>query len=459
MPDVLLEESLTNDLYHYTGADVAIYNILDQGTLRLSPYEFTNDPEENRPKSPTLSWPHGASEDRDSEEIKSIWKEADWWLRRYVKVACLTQDFEIVPSNYASDADALRGWAHPALWAHYGARHGGVCLRFDRSMIIDQFKSQMSSKGPCFYGAVEYPFDRFIAPPDVLNIGQVREFGVDAVTSFYIEKYHRELFFTKHHDWANEREFRLVLNEPSLMPAYLDIRSCLTGMVLGAGLPSSMLDRIHDLRRNFGELDIYQLVPVNGRMMLGPISSAPARSSISARRDGALATRLEQLRVLEEQRKYAQVNGQMMTADLLSRLASSISATQSICSKWGDVETAVDPRGRAIPPEQRGNRPGVPGEVVEFENGSMCVVENLPKYSYTLLIGLAIQLLDTKIVRLHGSIELEKWLPTGNEWSELWRASYEAPIDDAASKVDVLIQELESQIAHSEEAFNASRSQ
>ena len=36
----------TNDLYHYTGADVAIYNILDQGTLRLSPYEFTNDPEE-----------------------------------------------------------------------------------------------------------------------------------------------------------------------------------------------------------------------------------------------------------------------------------------------------------------------------------------------------------------------------------------------------------------------------
>jgi len=215
MSAVRFEPNLTNDLYHYTGADIAIYNILDQGMLRLSPYEFTNDPEENQPKIPGISWPN---EKPDYELHKSISEEVDRWLRRYVKVACLTQDFELVPSNRASDADTLRGWAHPALWAHYGARHGGVCLRFDRSMIIDQFESQMSSKGQCFYGAVEYPFDRFIAPPGVLDIGQIREFGVDAVTSFYIEKFHKELFFTKHHDWANEREFRLVLNEPSLMP-------------------------------------------------------------------------------------------------------------------------------------------------------------------------------------------------------------------------------------------------
>ena len=440
----------TNDLYHYTGADVAIYNILAQGTLRLSPYEFTNDPEENRPKAPVLS-----GEIADQREPGSIWNEADWWLRRYVKVACLTQDFEILPSEYANDADALRGWAHPALWAHYGARHGGVCLRFDRIKMIEQFKTQMGSRGQCFSSAVEYPLERFTAAPlGSLDIEQIREFGVDAVTSFYIDKYHKELFFTKHIDWENEREFRLVLNEPSLMPAYLDIRDCLTGVILGIGFPVSMLDRIHDLQTNFPNLAIFQLQYNNGRMFFFPAPSAAPRSSIHPRRDGSLDTRLQQLRSLEDQRQQAYANGRIMTADALNRLVAGISAAQSICSMWPNVEVAVYTRTLAIPPEQRGKRPGVPGEVVEFEDGRMCVVENLPKQSCTLIIALAVQMLDTQVVRLHGVVELQKWLPEGTERSELWRDSYETDADNAASKADVLVHKLESQMADSQEAFN-----
>ncbi|HEX4092736.1 MAG TPA: DUF2971 domain-containing protein [Trebonia sp.] len=452
----ILSVNLTNDLYHYTSAEVAIYNILDQGALRLSPYEFTNDPEESRPRLPTLS---GEIEKEADDAPGSIWAEADWWLRRYVKVACLTQDFEILPVNYADDPDALRGWAHPALWAHYGARHGGVCLRFDRNKLIEQFEGQMKSRGQCFHGAVEYPFQRFTAPPGSLYYDQVREFGVDAVVSFYIDKYHKELFFFKHHDWANEREFRLLLNEPSLMPAYLDIRDSLTGIVLGENFPASMLDRLHHLRSSFRDLEIFRLLYHNGKMFRAEVPVATDRGQIRTRRHGPLATRLEELRTLEEQRKQAQASGAIITAEIFNRLTVGISAIQEVCSTWPNSEVGVYQRNRAIPPEQYGKRPGVPGEVVEFQIGSMCVVENLPKQSWTLIIALAIQLLDTKVIRLHGMIELVKSTLTGSEPAELWRTSYETTIVDACGKMDLLIEEIQSQMEESKDLVDASRSQ
>lgn len=75
---------LTNGLYHYTSADIAIYSILDPGMIRLGPYESTNDPQESQQKFPTLS----SHEDNKSEQDQTneIWKQADWWLRRYTKV-------------------------------------------------------------------------------------------------------------------------------------------------------------------------------------------------------------------------------------------------------------------------------------------------------------------------------------------------------------------------------------
>jgi hypothetical protein len=47
--------TLTSNLFHYTESDVAIFNILASGTLRLSPFESTNDLWESRPLYPGLS--------------------------------------------------------------------------------------------------------------------------------------------------------------------------------------------------------------------------------------------------------------------------------------------------------------------------------------------------------------------------------------------------------------------
>lgn len=444
---------LTNDLYHYTTADIAIYNILDQGAVRLAPYESTNDPQESRQKLPTLST--SAGEDH-TDQPAPIWQDADWWLRRYVKVACFTQDYEL-PDN-ALDADAFRGWAHPSLWEHYGGRHGGVCLRFDRVKLVEQFRSQLCSRGQCFHGPVEYPIQRLsVLPSEPLDVDQVHEFGTDAVVSRYIEKHYRTLFFAKHHDWANEQEYRLIMNEPSALPAYVNIDNCLTGVLLGDLFPPSMYEAARRALNRMPDAELFQLRYLNGKMLRFPTESNPDKKEIRARRAGPLADRLRELRTLELERDRAKAIGAELTAGVVNNLIRSISAVEAACAAWENVESAIYSRPRAIPPPQRARRAGVPGEVVEFETGSMCVVENLPKYSCTLVIAVAIQLLQAETVRLHGVIAVETWHAGGNQISELWRTSDECSMDDSTAHTAALVESMNAQLQAAKQEFDSAR--
>ncbi len=447
---------LTNDVYHYTAADIAVYSILGQMEMRLAPYESTNDLDETKQKFPSLS----SHEDLASagDQASEIWQQADWWLRRYVKVACFTEDFEL--PDRAIDRNALRGWRHMSQWAHYGARHSGVCFRFDRAKLIEQFYGQLGSRGQCFSGAVRYPVQRFSTlPVDSIDVSQVLEFGTDAVVAYYIEKNHEALFFTKHHDWANECEFRLVLNEPSLMPAYLNISGCLTGVFLGDAFPAARFEAVRDLLSRMPEVELIQLRYVNGGLLQIPAPSAVATPLVSARRPGTAVCRLDALRSLEVQRDQAKDQGSTMTAGVLESIERSFSAVKDIAEGWDGVKAAVHQHIYAVPPRQRGRRPGVPGEVVEFERGWMCVVENMPEYSYTLIIAAAVQLLEVGTLRLHASIAIETWSPTGNETSESWRVCRETSIGEAPRQIgDLLDVAAGQELQNAKQEFDALRS-
>jgi len=128
-------KTLTDHLFHYTNANAAICGILRSGEFRLSPFDGTNDLWESRPLHPTLTI-HADAEGIDPDTL--LWEEIDKHLRRHAKVGCFTQDWE--RADYVFDRDALRGWAHLSLWAHYGAAHSGICLRFDRDRLVAAFE-------------------------------------------------------------------------------------------------------------------------------------------------------------------------------------------------------------------------------------------------------------------------------------------------------------------------------
>ncbi len=209
-------QTLTDDLYHYTSAEVALDSILAQAQFRLGLVEWMNDPREARQRYPSLQQPDGAS----SDGVEDLWEEADRLMRRATKVACFTLDYELPDS--VLDRNALRGYAHPALWAHYGGDHAGVCLRFSRRALADRIEAVLGPRGQLFHGSVEYT----LHPSRIsraLDLEQVSEFGLDAVVAEYIRVHHRELYFSKHQDWSGEYEYRWVLVEPGPLPAYVDI--------------------------------------------------------------------------------------------------------------------------------------------------------------------------------------------------------------------------------------------
>src|SRR5215218_9959612 len=208
-----MNPSVTDDLYHYTSASVGLDAIVAGMRLRLGLLEDTNDPRESRPRHPSIS----VDEEMDGDTAQEVWAEADRLLRRRAKLACFTLDYEL-PAN-SLDFDVLRGWNHPALWAHYGARHSGVCLKFSRQRLDAAIRTQLSGKGQLFSGEVAYyASHRQGTVLEPLNMSQIKEFGLDAVADHYINRYHHALFFAKHLDLSREYEYRWVLVDEDPLP-------------------------------------------------------------------------------------------------------------------------------------------------------------------------------------------------------------------------------------------------
>ena len=126
--------TLTDNLFHYTNSDAAIFGILTSGTLRLSPFDSNRttcgSPDQPIPTSQL------ALRRRGRRRRVRLWDEIDRHIRRKLR---RRQDPRRWTATLCPDAvmdrDALRGWGHLSLWAHYGAAHPGVCLRFDRLQI------------------------------------------------------------------------------------------------------------------------------------------------------------------------------------------------------------------------------------------------------------------------------------------------------------------------------------
>jgi hypothetical protein len=179
----------TDDLYHYTSASVAIDSILAQTQLRLGLIEATNDPRESRPRYPNISVAHGVAHDN----VQQIWTEADSLLRRSAKVACFTRDYAL--PDWALEQQRLRGYAHPALWAHYGGAHTGVCLKFSRDALGSRIRDSMGDSG--LEGPVQYSPESWSgrANAEGLDLEQINEFGLDAVVTRFIEQQHEDSTF------------------------------------------------------------------------------------------------------------------------------------------------------------------------------------------------------------------------------------------------------------------------
>lgn len=168
-------------LYHLTSAEYAITNIVF-GRLKVARFSSLNDPFE------LLAHVTMQSHDRlGLLENKNR-------LNQHYGLLCFSEN-----------------WTDPALWAHYGDRHRGICLCFD---VEDGFARKIT-----------YQKAR-LRDDDARNKSEAEVLAA--------------LLYTKYESWQYEREWRILLNlsdldaEGDLHFRKFDSRLKLTEVVVGA---------------------------------------------------------------------------------------------------------------------------------------------------------------------------------------------------------------------------------
>ena len=443
-------------LFHYTTAPVAVESILASGKLRLGLFEFTNDPRESKQWHISASIADGVTFDND--EFASVWAEADRLLRRSAKLACFTQDAK--PYDEV-DAVTGRGFGHSRLWSHYAGDHSGVCIGFDRGALVRTLHSQLASVGKSFSGPVSY-----VAAPSLpydathIDIEQVDEFGLDAVITRHVEHHWRELFFTKDVDWETEREYRWVVVNETPLPVFVDVSDCIRLIVLGESFSAARLPSVRHATKAMGDVAIAQIRYMTGRPQLVPAAEPTKPAVRPHRRSGDLAARAAALAAAEDTAGKLGLEGERLAASALVKLTDAVGHCAEQLRKQTEVEVQLLTSGHAaVPPADRQRAPGVTGGDVVYSAGIQCVVEHQPQYSFTPVCAVAVQALTGQRLRFHATYRSERWLPSGNEHTELWRARCEVPADEpsATQTAARVSAELEQQLDVAVAAYNSMR--
>lgn len=178
-------------LYHFTSFESAI-KILATKKLRFGKMCRMNDPNESfRPLF---------------IQSEIITEDA------YTQLAQLNDELEHYQQiSFACDSKKLCGFQLQNMWGNYADSGNGVCLVFDRGIIVKGLNHRN-------YGNIKYSKNY---DPSIM-LSYVSETDSPKV---YIQSHMRSLFFCKSIEWQWEQEFRIVKRFDSTGDNYLDLRS------------------------------------------------------------------------------------------------------------------------------------------------------------------------------------------------------------------------------------------
>jgi hypothetical protein len=141
-----------------------------------------------------------------------------------------------------------RGFAKPSMWHHYGDKHRGFCLMFDREKLNQAFIKQLNS-GRLIAGKVNYS-NKGILPnlskdPFVVNLIHAREIEdyVSAIKS-HLNSWFPDLFLRKLSDWENEDEYRWIYLDEHPRPIHVGFEGALEAIIIGEHVPDSYYEDI-----------------------------------------------------------------------------------------------------------------------------------------------------------------------------------------------------------------------
>ena len=234
-------------VYHYTKAQTLVQHILPESRLRLSRFEEVNDPAELKDWSFSIA----RAEHLNREDDKFVQDIFNKKLKRDWHVGCFASDIAagvVTPDLRGTEAIQTmyeRGHSLPRMWAQYGDQHRGVCLVLSRASLDRAIAAGVDKDGAVYSGLVTYknslPVPQLHRPgPRIIDALEVAQLGPEESARRHLDRFHRELLFTKTRDWEGEREFRWCILRGRPDRVFVDIRGSLLGIALGDQFPDEL---------------------------------------------------------------------------------------------------------------------------------------------------------------------------------------------------------------------------
>lgn len=212
-----LKQKLAQDeniIYHYTNAIAALCYILPDYKLRFSQYCNTNDPFEYS----YLDLP-GLGFVSISNEVQEKYNEQSAKIYTYRSTHCKFISFCLSTKD-------VPGFMKPRMWSQYGDNQKGVCLAFRKDKLIEncgKVSDKILSENVS-YGSLE-KLKR-------LHIRFDDDRGSDVYAEDFLRKHKSELLFSKHMDYKDENEYRIILVERDAN-TFVNIRDSLVAIIAG----------------------------------------------------------------------------------------------------------------------------------------------------------------------------------------------------------------------------------
>ncbi len=130
--------------------------------------------------------------------------------------------------SFTFDNSYKRGFEIDSLWGYYAEKGNGVCLVFNKSKLISQFKKMVGFKR---HGRIKY-INSFT---NALFFDNDKEPVISQ-----IEKNYKDIFFTKSTDWRNENEYRFIIRSETDNEVSLPFYDALVAIIVCMPLSSKV---------------------------------------------------------------------------------------------------------------------------------------------------------------------------------------------------------------------------
>lgn len=236
---------INNPLFvgHFTSIETALLKILPNNRLMLSKICNVNDPYENiMTWIDSMGYGHEIKYDAPAklEQIRIL-------VGNHIK---MLSTCEFMESN-SSDRDLENYYyGNSAMWAHYGNKHTGICLIFNKEKL-GRIINNIPHKDKVLERGVKYTSWRSIGNPGVTIEHHFLDECCEDLDKLFnaincnslLENY----FFSKSLCWEHEKEYRWLIFTESPSDIFIDYGDALHGVVLGSNTDISCVNYCRSL--------------------------------------------------------------------------------------------------------------------------------------------------------------------------------------------------------------------